>query len=75
MGLLVSKYFFFKFSKFFLLYKKQEENLRSTTNLNSSANMNSQQFELEAEALISLVNKLVSQIEDRLKGKFNSHVC
>ena len=59
----------------FLLYKKQEENLRSTTNLNSSANMNSQQFELEAEALISLVNKLVSQIEDRLKGKFSSCVC
>ena len=43
--------------------------MRSTANINSSSNGNNQQFELEAEALVNLVNKLVNQIEDRLKGK------
>jgi hypothetical protein len=39
--------------------------LNSTTN----SDVNNQQFELEAEALVNMVNKLVNQIEERLKGK------
>lgn len=42
--------------------------MRSTSNIHVNNTSDAQQFELEAEALINLINKLVNQIEDRLKG-------
>lgn len=42
--------------------------MRSTTNVYSNSTITSQQYELEAEALVNLVNKLVTKIDDRLKG-------
>jgi hypothetical protein len=42
--------------------------MRSTTNVYSNTNSTNQQYELETEALISLVNKLVTKIDERLKG-------
>ncbi len=41
--------------------------MRSTSNLNLNSTTSVQQLELEAEALISTVNKLAGQIDERLK--------
>ena len=44
--------------------------MRNTNIINNNPNNKTcnQQFELESEALVNLVNKLVNQIEERLKG-------
>lgn len=46
--------------------------MRSTTNVYSNSTITNQQYELEAEALVNLVNKLVTKIDERLKGMTNS---
>ena len=44
--------------------------MRSTSNIHTNNICDNQQFEEEAEALINLVNKLVNQIEERLKSTY-----
>ncbi len=48
--------------------------MRNTSSANVNSTSDAQQFEQEAEALITLINKLVNQIEDRLKGKLYKHI-
>lgn len=49
--------------------------MRSTTNVYSNSTITNQQYELEAEALVNLVNKLVTKIDERLKGMVCFFFC